>query len=272
MEGKIIGANLKFNQPLRRGGFSNYVYGLSLAMRQMANPRTVVRVFAHNFALIREASKLRSVEHVVLGSQDIHFTEDGSYTGAPISPQDLRSLGLNHTLVGHSETVVYFGVKDADVAKKLDAALRAGIHVTVCLGVMPDIEAAGKGKEALAQQVRDRIVAALKDEHRIGAPNFDIAWEPVAAIKGFADLWGLPPVPPRDEDIVDAHAVVRQALNDAGYQNYADAVAVSYGGSVNEKNAEHLLRLKGVDGLLIGTAAWNLEKLIEIVRIAERLA
>ncbi len=44
------------------------------------------------------------------------------------------ALGVTHILIGHSETRFYFGVTDNLVAKKLEAALRAGLFPIICIG------------------------------------------------------------------------------------------------------------------------------------------
>lgn len=280
--GKVVGANLKFYQGLRSAeGLAKYLGALKSGLAERNNRLTTVRVFPHLVALLSLGKPAieEALKSFDVGAQDLHYTEDGSFTNAPISAQDLLKKGMRHVLLGHSETRVYAGITNDDVAKKLDAVLKADIFATVCLGQSPKDEADGKGKEVLVQQVKDGIIPALakNDEYLIRtiwieSPPLDIAWEPLAAIKGFADLWKLPAKPPTDEEIIENHAVIRQALADNGYSGLADIIQISYGGSAKPENAGHLLALEGVDGLLVGTASWTAESMLALVAAAEQAA
>ncbi|MFH1684257.1 MAG: triose-phosphate isomerase [Candidatus Margulisiibacteriota bacterium] len=272
--GKVIGANLKYDQVLRtRNGLGSYLMALTRDLKAKDDRLTVVRVFPHWFPLMQLHPNIKEkvADAVDLGAQDIHYTEGGSFTNAPISAKDLVSLGYRHTLIGHSETRVYFGVTDAGVAKKLDAAFRAQIFPTVCLGENIQDKKANLTGVVLKRQIEEGIIPALVDQDLSRQQPFEIAYEPVYAIAGFAKMLGLEPGKAEDKDIVDAHTTIREVLSREGFQKTADNVRILYGGSAKPSNAEELLRLPGVDGLLVGTASWEVEGMIELCRIAETL-
>src|SRR3954453_18182006 len=71
--------------------------------------------------------------NVAVGAQNIHFAEEGAYTGETSIGQ-LKTVGGTHTLIGHSERRQYFCETDAIVNKKLHTALMHGIVPVVCVG------------------------------------------------------------------------------------------------------------------------------------------
>jgi triosephosphate isomerase len=69
--------------------------------------------------------------NVAIGAQNIHFAEEGAYTGET-SLNQLQAVGGTHTLIGHSERRQYFAETDEIVNKKLHAALKHGVVPVVC--------------------------------------------------------------------------------------------------------------------------------------------
>src|SRR3974377_1850486 len=81
--------------------------------------------------------------NVAVGAQNIHFAEEGAYTGETSIAQ-LKAVGGTHTLIGHSERRQYFAETDEIVNKKLHAALKHGIVPVVCVGEVLEEREAGK--------------------------------------------------------------------------------------------------------------------------------
>jgi len=270
----VIGANLKFNRELRTvTGLAHYLNQLGRHYIEAGKPHnTEVRVYPHDLALIQRSSAgdLFMPSPTIVGAQDIHFSEDGSFTRAPLSAKDIRSLGVRHTLIGHSETRVYYGVKDADVAKKLEAALKAEIFANVCVGENIDDKQSGRTLQALEVQVKDGILPALKED--TAEPPFYLSYEPVYAIAGFAQALGLKAIPPQMSDIQFAHESIRGILAKAGFTQIADHVRILYGGSAKPENTQELLSQPYIDGLLVGTASWDVQNFISMIQIAETVS
>ncbi len=65
--------------------------------------------------------------NVSVGCQNIHFAEEGAYTGET-SVGQLIAVGGTHTLIGHSERRQYFAETDEIVNKKLHTALKHSHH------------------------------------------------------------------------------------------------------------------------------------------------
>src|ERR1700735_4287462 len=81
--------------------------------------------------------------NVVAGLQNMHFAEEGAYTGET-SAAMLKAVGATHTLIGHSERRQYFNETDEIVNKKLHTALKHGIVPVVCIGEVLGEREAGK--------------------------------------------------------------------------------------------------------------------------------
>ena len=91
--------------------------------------------------------------NVAVGAQNIHFAEEGAYTGETSIGQ-LIAVGGTHTLIGHSERRQYFAETDEIVNKKLHTALKHGIIPVVCLGeVLEERECGQDGSMCCKTQV-----------------------------------------------------------------------------------------------------------------------
>lgn len=66
------------------------------------------------------------------GAQDCFWEEKGAFTGE-ISPQMLKSLGVEYVILGHSERRKYQNETNAVAIKKLKAALVAGLKPILCI-------------------------------------------------------------------------------------------------------------------------------------------
>ena len=119
---KVIGANFKFNQTLRDPlGVNRYVLNLHTGLWRMDANAPEVKLFPYQLVLrqiTKQIETLNIYQPVPLktGGQDLHWTEDGSFTNAPLSAADLQERKVSNVLIGHSETRVYNGVTDKIVA------------------------------------------------------------------------------------------------------------------------------------------------------------
>src|SRR5271157_5331639 len=121
-----------------------------------------------------------SGSNVAVGAQNIHFAEEGAYTGETSIGQ-LMAVGGTHTLIGHSERRQYFGETDEIVNRKLHAALKHGIVPVVCIGEVLEEREAGRTASVLKTQVTGAFagIAGLAAEV---IASIAIAYEPVWAI------------------------------------------------------------------------------------------
>jgi triosephosphate isomerase len=191
------------------------------------------------------------------GAQDLsEHHVPGAYTGE-IAGAMLRDVGAKWVLVGHSERRQYQHESDELLAKKFEAALKAGLTPILCLGETLEQHEAGQAEEVIGRQL------AVVLEHN-GVDCFCeavVAYEPVWAIGT-----GLTATP---EKVQKIHACIRSQLakKDA---NISLLTRVLYGGSVKPANAAELFAQPDVDGGLIGGAALVASDFLDICAAGRR--
>jgi triosephosphate isomerase (TIM) len=177
---------------------------------------------------------------VQLGVQNIHWEDQGAFTGEISAPLAVEA-GARFALVGHSERRHLFGERDDEVARKVGAARRHGLVPVVCVGETLDERRAGRVDAVILRQL-DAVLGALGT-----ADRSLVAYEPVWAIGT-----GETATP---EDASTAHATLRARLIEAWGREAAVRVPLLYGGSVKPENAAELLAATDVDGVLVGGAS-----------------
>ncbi len=70
---------------------------------------------------------------VGVATQNMHFEASGAFTGE-VSPAMLLDAGVGGAVLGHSERRQMFGETDAALARKVPAALAAGLLPILCCG------------------------------------------------------------------------------------------------------------------------------------------
>ncbi|HSJ13444.1 MAG TPA: triose-phosphate isomerase [Longimicrobiales bacterium] len=215
------------------------------AFSRLHPPRTdrSVVFFPPALAVAAAAQALESRADIGLGVQNIHWEQEGAFTGE-ISARMAAAAGVRFVLCGHSERRHVFGETDEQTGLKAAAAVAAGLVPVICVGEKLEERTAGELERVLARQLDaalDRIPAA---------PGFALAYEPVWAIGT-----GVNATP---GDAADAHGYLRRRMR-VRLGDVADQVPILYGGSVKPDNASSLLAAADVDGLLVGGASLDPE-------------
>jgi triosephosphate isomerase (TIM) len=190
------------------------------------------------FAAALEA--IRERPDLALGLQNIHWEAQGAFTGET-SALMAAAAGAGFALAGHSERRHLFGESDADVRRKVAAALDAGLVPVICVGETLEQRQADQVEAVLARQLDAALDGLAPDR----VARILVAYEPVWAIGT-----GVNATP---ADASAAHAFLRGRL--AAVAPEAGAVPILYGGSVKPDNAGDLLAAAAVDGLLVGGAS-----------------
>jgi len=174
-----------------------------------------------------------------LGGQDCHFEAKGAFTG-DLSAEMLSDAGASHVIVGHSERRQYHGETSVNVARKAQAAWRAGLTAIICIGESLAERQAGSHNHICESQLKESVPDGATPANTV------IAYEPVWAI-GTG-------VTPTTADIAAMHAHIRACLI-ARLDEGARGMLILYGGSVNPANAAEILSLPEVGGALVGGAS-----------------
>jgi triosephosphate isomerase (TIM) len=200
-------------------------------------------------AAIKEAKDSR----VAIGAQNVHWKEEGAFTGETSAPQ-LLAFAITHVIVGHSERRQYFGETDDTVNLRLKAALEAGFTPICCVGEVLEEREAGATDDVLRRQ----CVRAFHAISAKKAAKLVIAYEPVWAIGT-----GKTATP---EIAAEAHAVIRHEASRVFGEDFAAALRILYGGSVKPDNASALMAQEEIDGALVGGASLDPKSFAAIVK------
>jgi triosephosphate isomerase len=190
---------------------------------------------------------------VRVGAQNMHEEPSGAFTGE-VSAAMLAELDVEAVILGHSERRRLFNETDEALARKVPAALAAGLEPILCVG---ESEAARDGGETEAVLER-QLQADLADVDSIGIGGIVVAYEPIWAIGT-----GRTATP---EQAQEACAFIRDVLRMRGAA--AEQVRILYGGSVKPANAAELMSKPDVDGALVGGAALDPAEFAAIVEAA----
>ncbi len=192
---------------------------------------------------------------VRIGGQNLFWGKEGAYTGE-ISGEMLRAAGATWVLVGHSERRQYFHETDADVLKKTQAAIEAGLMPIVCVGERLEDYKAGKTNEVLVRQFAAGVAGLTEEQFAKVA----IAYEPIWAIGT-----GHTATP---EIASDAHKLIRSEAKKRFGAVGAEQLRILYGGSVKPDNIEGLMKEREIDGALVGGASLDPQSFATIVKAA----
>jgi triosephosphate isomerase len=190
---------------------------------------------------------------VKVAAQNMHEEDSGAFTGEVSAPM-LVELDVEAVVLGHSERRQYFNETDEALARKVPAALAAGLEPILCVGESEQAREAGETEEVLERQLQADFAGLEAGQ----IENVVLAYEPIWAIGT-----GRTATPDQAQE---ACAYIRDVLRARGAA--ADRVRILYGGSVKPDNAAELLALPDVDGALVGGASLDAEGFAAIVEAA----
>ena len=205
------------------------------------------------YTLLCSVAEKLGGSRIALGGQDLHWEASGAYTSG-ISAAMLRNVGCTSVLVGHSERRDHFGDTGEILARKLRAALAAGLAPIYCVGEHLDVREGGRTNALLKQQCEEVLARLSAGE----ANRVTLAYEPVWAIGT-----GKTATP---EIAQETHVFLRGLIAEAFGDATAGEMRILYGGSVKPENAAELLAQPDVDGALIGGACLKGESFLGIAR------
>jgi triosephosphate isomerase (TIM) len=252
MRKKFVAGNWKMNKCISEA--SDLLNELKSGVSHTAEEAVDI-VICPPFLSLPYAVKIFSDTNITLGAQNMHFKDDGAYTGE-ISGRMLKEAGCKYVITGHSERRQYFNETNHLINLKVLKALETGLIPILCVGETLEQREEGNHMKIVDEQ----ITLCLKGVCAMDMQRVMIAYEPVWAIGT-----GKTATSNQAEEM---HLEIRKSLENLYNQNLASKTRILYGGSVNDLNAKELFSMPDIDGGLIGGASLNAGSFIKIVESA----
>ena len=217
-----------------------FLQGFLPCLEEMPQDREVVLCVP--FTDLSVLSKNLHGSRVNLGAQNIHWEEEGAYTGEVSGPMLIEN-GVRYVIVGHSERRQHFGETDKTVNLRLKAAQKYGLTPILCVGETKKQRDSGETEALITSQLKQDLVD-------IDQENLVIAYEPIWAI-GTGDTC----------EAAEANRVI--GLIRSQLKN--PQVSIQYGGSVKPNNIDDIMTQAEIDGALVGGASLEPNSFARIV-------
>lgn len=248
MRNKIVAGNWKMNGTLNE---SSSLFD-AIALRTNEFPSGVEVMVAPSFLYLKSLLDKES-DNIVVAAQNCADKEKGAYTGE-VSVGMLKSIGVKHVIVGHSERRLIYGETIKDISEKVVLVLQNDMIPIFCVGEELNDRQKGSHFKVIEKQLDSAFNLAPELFEKVV-----IAYEPVWAI-GTGETAS-------PEQAQEMHGFIRQKLADV-YGQLVQATRILYGGSVKPENAIEIFSKPDVDGGLVGGASMNADDFLAIIKAA----
>lgn len=177
-----------------------------------------------------------------VGAQNMHYDTSKLHTGE-VSSDQLKSLGIEYTMIGHYERIYEFKESASVINQKLIAALDANIFPILCFG------------ENIDEDYKE-VLPRLLDSYLREVQNIDFiifAYEPIYAI-GTGAL-------PNIDKIKEVSNFISKYLED----KYKKKPILLYGGSVDSSNITDIISIDSLNGVVVGNISSDIKEVERIV-------
>ncbi len=209
-------------------------------------------VLCPSFTSLAEVRRLTTDSNVRVAAQNMHFAQEGAFTGE-VSPPMLKEIGIDDVVLGHSERREYYNENDADLDRKVMAALESGFRPILCCGETDQEREAGQTREKIRRQMTEGLASISAGQ----LATIVVAYEPIWAIGT-----GKTATPQIAQETI---RFIRETLAGQFGAEAADQVRILYGGSVKPGNIAELMAEADIDGALVGGASLAATDFAQIV-------
>ena len=157
MRTPIIAGNWKMNNTISES------LALIGGIKESKLNENVEAVVCVPFTSLNETKKALEGSNIKLGAQNMHWEENGAYTGE-ISPLMLKEIGVDYCIIGHSERRQYFNETDETVNKKIKTALEYDIKPIVCVGETLEEREGNREEEVVKREVLNAFEDINKED------------------------------------------------------------------------------------------------------------
>jgi triosephosphate isomerase len=175
-----------------------------------------------------------------ISSQDISQYDNGPYTGE-VSAKQIKDLGIDWTIIGHSERRQYFHEDETIIGTKIEKALENKLNIILCIGDNKEAKENNKSFEIIKTQL-ETCFNNIKNNNQL--ENFVIAYEPIWENEMNTKM--------KYEQVKEMHSFIRKEIINKVGNDIGNKIRIIYGGNVDENNCNELIVLEDVDGFLVG--------------------
>ncbi len=211
---------------------------------------TVSKVFQTKHSLFSRKAKL---SYLSLGAQNCFWEKKGAFTGE-VSPAQLKELGCNYVIIGHSERRQILGETDKIIHKKVKAVLDTGMVPVICVGETFE----ERQRRATDYVIINQVSRAIEGIDLRADQKLIIAYEPVWVIgSGQA-------VKPEDAEYVN-RIIRRRMIDFYPLPIVRNNIRIIYGGSIDSVNVKQFVSQETIDGALVGGASLKSKEFVKMI-------
>ena len=248
----IVAGNWKSNKLMSEG--EELIAAINLGMPSLHKTEVIVAPPAPYLG--HYASNQSNASKVMLGAQQCSAQSNGAHTGE-FTAEMLKSCGVNHVIIGHSERRDRFGETNEVIRDKVKEAISANLHVLLCCGESLEVREEKRHFELISKQLKDALQQIASGQ----MANITVAYEPVWAI-------GTGVTATADQ-AQEMHKFIREQLATWYDAKIASETRILYGGSCKPSNADEIFSQPDVNGGLIGGAALDANSFLALIAASE---
>ena len=246
MRQKIIAGNWKMNNDKEE------TKSLINSLKSISFSKDIKVMIAPSYTHLSDAAEMLKDHKIDVLAQNMHFLNNGAYTGE-ISPQMLKSIGVNKVILGHSERRIYYNETENSLKQKIKAAIESNFEIIFCFGEQLSDRKKGKHFDLIRNQLKIPLFHLESNSWK----RIILAYEPVWAIGT-----GETATP---NQVQEMHSFIRGLIKQNYNDDLANSISILYGGSVKSKNSKEIFSKDDVDGGLIGGASLDFSEFVKII-------
>jgi triosephosphate isomerase len=242
----ILVANWKMNPQTMREA-----KGLFETTRKAGeSAKNVSIIVAPPSIFLRDLAANYKSRKIAFAAQNARSEPDGAHTG-DISMAQVGDSKASFVIIGHAERRA-LGETNEETRAKVNEAFKQKLTPIFCIG---EHKRSGSGEHFLF--VKEQLRSALQDVAPANITKVIIAYEPVWAI-GATEAMS-----PRQ--MHEMAIFIRKTLV-GSHGEKGLKMKILYGGSIDETNAREMVAEGEVQGLLVGRASTEAEKITKLIR------
>ncbi len=240
MRKKLLLGNWKMNKTISE---AKEFAKASVSISALAKEKGIEIGVAPTYVCLQAVKSINP--NIIVSAQNLHYEDHGAFTGE-ISIPMLKEMGIDWSIIGHSERRQYNGETSLSCNKKIVAMLANDMVPVYCCGETEEEYEEGQTKAI----IRDQILIGLAGIDAAHASKIVVAYEPI---------WSIGTGKNASKEIAEeVCSYIRELLVDM-FGPVGNEIRILYGGSVKPENIRSYMSAKNIDGALVGGASLKVE-------------